>query len=66
MSSEPPPVVHERLHFELEVAPPAPGSAWHATLLVPASGVRTEFDTPVALLRYLVQATWTDRQGGLR
>jgi hypothetical protein len=55
------------LRFDLEVQPEARDIAWHACLREHASGERAEFDSPLALLRHLVQRTCSSHpQGGLQ
>jgi hypothetical protein len=51
--------------FRLEIHPAAPGRPWSAALVSCPGGVRVEFGTPLALLRFLTRAT-DSPGGGLR
>lgn len=54
------------LHFELEVQPETAGCPWRA-LLKPRNGEPAiEFDTPLALARYVAQFVQSYARGGLR
>jgi hypothetical protein len=59
------------LHFSLDVQPQTPTSPWHAVLRPEpdgAGGQALEFDTPLALARYLAQFLLANpqQQRGLR
>jgi hypothetical protein len=43
------------LHYELLVQPQTPSCGWHAALRPLAGGPTVEFDTPLALARYVAQ-----------
>lgn len=60
---------HERRaahDYDLHIRAEAPGQTWLATLVERTSGARTEFDTPLALLRFITRDTVVVRSGGLR
>lgn len=52
--------------FVLEVRALDGGRSWRATLQRDPAGGRVEFDSPLALLRYLARLAPIDRRGGLR
>jgi hypothetical protein len=51
----PPSADDDTLHFELLVQPETHATAWHAALQPLGGGARVEFDTPLALARFLAQ-----------
>lgn len=52
--------------YRLEIQPEAPGRPWSAALVSCADGVRAEFTSPLALLRFISRSTLAAPRGGLR
>lgn len=61
-ASTPPPA----LRFTLELRPETDRSRWCATLVARDSGVRSEFHSPLELVRHLAALSLDHRPGGLR
>ncbi len=52
--------------YRLEIQPEAPDRPWSAALVSCADGVRAEFTSPLALLRFISRSTLAAPRGGLR
>ena len=64
MTHDPPPSSFQR--FELEVRAETAGTPWRAVLTEPATATRLEFDSPLALLRWIAQRSLPPHGPGLR
>lgn len=54
-TTRPPDPVAAALHYELIVQPQTPRCGWHASLRPHDGGPTVQFDTPLALARYIAQ-----------
>ena len=62
----PTPAPLRQLRFTLELRPQTDRSRWCATLVARDSGVRSEFHSPLELVRHLAALSLDHRPGGLR